>query len=133
MRAVRGFTLIELMITVVIVGILATIAVPSYISYQQRANRSAAQQTMMNLASQVEQYRLDARNYPSGIGTAAGQIDFTVPAEASNYYNITLASDNTATPPTYTITATPISGTTQDGESTLTLDSAGNKTPAGEW
>lgn len=133
MRRLHGFTLIELMITVVIVGILATIAVPSYVSYQQRANRSAAQQAMMNLASQVEQYRLDARNYPDAIGTNAGEIDFTVPPEADDYYNITLTSDNAATPPTYTITATPDTTTIQDGEPTLTLDSAGNKAPADKW
>lgn len=133
MRRYAGFTLTEILIVLVIVGILASIALPAYDQYVQRANRSAAQQFMLDLASRSEQYRLDARNYPTAIGTAAGEIDVTVPTDTSDYYTVDITADNTATPPTYTITATPKAGTIQEGESTLTLDSAGNRTPADEW
>lgn len=133
MRRHSGFTLTEILIVLAIVGLLASIAIPAYDQYVQRANRSAAQQFMLDLASRAEQYRLDARNYPTGIGTAAGEIDVAVPDDASDYYDIDIAANNGATPPTYTITATPKAGTQQEGESTLTLDSAGNRTPADEW
>lgn len=133
MRCNRGFTLTEILVVVVMVGILVSIALPAYNQYVQRANRSAAQQFMLDLASRSEQYRLDARAYPIAIGTSAGEIDVTVPDEVSDYYSVSVAADNTATPPTYTITADPKAGTQQEGESTLTLDSAGNKTPDDEW
>src|SRR5690242_3105801 len=57
----HGFTLMELMITVVIIGILATIAYPSYTQYVIRSNRSAAQSFILGVANQQEQYNLDAR------------------------------------------------------------------------
>lgn len=128
-----GFTLVELMIVVLIVGILAAVAVPAYNGYVQRANRSAAQQFMMEVSSRAEEYRLDARQYPTAIGTGTGELDISVPSDVSNYYDVTLSADNSATPPTYTITASPKSGTMQQGESTLTLNSAGVKTPSDEW
>ena len=62
----QGFTLIELMIAVAVVGILAGIAWPSYKYYVMRANRSAAQQFMLDIANREEQFMLDARSYATG-------------------------------------------------------------------
>lgn len=59
--AVRGFTLIELMIVVVIIAILAAIAVPSYQEYVQRSNTSMAQQEMQKIAEQLERHK--AKNF----------------------------------------------------------------------
>lgn len=128
MKKNRGFTLLELMITLAVIAIVAAIAYPSYQRYAIRANASAAQQVMMQIASRAEQYRLDARVYPAGLGSAAGQLAFTVPAEVDRYYAVTLAAANNATPPSFTVTAAPKAGTMQAGEATMSLNHLGVKT-----
>jgi len=121
----RGFTLIELMITVAIIGILATIAMPSYREYVMRSNRTAAASYLLEVANLQERNFLDARAYAADM-TALGA---TPPTEVSSNYTITTAGDNTATPPAYTVTATPISTGPQASDScgTLTLNSKGEK------
>lgn len=133
-RIQQGFTLVELMITVAIVGILAAIAYPSYTQYVVKSNRAAAQAFMLNVANKEEQYILDAREY----ATAATNAEFTsnlalnVPAEVSKVYTVTVGhvSSNVRT---YSIQAAPIAGSAQAGDGTLTLDNAGTKSPADKW
>ncbi len=121
-----GFTLIELMITVAIVGILASIAYPSYVNYIVRANRSAAQSFIYAVANKQEQYMLNARTYAADIAA----LNISVPSEVAPNYTVTTAPNMSATPPTFTVTAVPIGAQlardTQCG--TLTLDSTGAKT-----
>jgi type IV pilus assembly protein PilE len=134
-----GFTLIELMITVAIVGILASVAYPSYQDYIIRANRSTAQQFMLDIANREEQYLLDARTYTATIGT--GGLNLTAPTSISGRYtfSVTVAA---GPPLTYTITATPTGPQTGDlydpirssnSVGPLTLDSLGQKGPAVKW
>lgn len=131
MRRIRGFTLIELMITVAVVGILAAIAYPSYDNYMKRARRSAAQQLMQKIATREGQYLLDARSYNLTIaGTGSINItstdDWTCAATCTNaYYTVKVEVDNSATPPYYKITGEPTTKQASDG--TLTLESTGTK------
>ena len=124
----RGFTLIELMATVAVVGILAAIAYPSYLQYVRKANRSAAQSFMLTIAGKEEQYILDARSYTATIGT--GGLALTAPTETTGRYtfSVTVAA---GPPPTFTITATAVGNQVSDGD--LVLTSAGVKTPAAKW
>jgi type IV pilus assembly protein PilE len=119
-RFSAGFSLIELMVAVSIVGILAAIAIPSYNSYVRRANRTDATNTMMQDAQALQ--RCYSQNFTytptTPCPTPAGPT--TTPG---GYYSITIA----LAAPTYTITATPIkSPQTLDTQcATFTLLSSG--------
>lgn len=131
MKVHKGFSLIELMIVVAIVGILAAIAVPSYQSYVVRGNRAAAQAFMVDAANREKQYLLDARAYLS-VANNAGftALGMTVPTDVSKHYALSIAI--VATPPAFTVTATPTSAQ-QTSDGTLTLTSDGSKAPGDKW
>lgn len=125
---ISGFTLIELMIVVVVIGILGAIAYPSYQEHLRKGHRSAAQAHMLDLAQRQQQYFTDARTYAS----TEAELNVTSPAEVSKYYTIAIVVDP-GPPPGFTITATPASGSTQAADGNLTIDNTGKKTPASKW
>jgi type IV pilus assembly protein PilE len=123
-----GFTLIELMITVAIIGILGAIAYPAYGKYVIRNNRVAAQVHLMDLAQAQSQVMADSRSYAASVG----DLGMTTPTAVSSKY--TIAISLAAGPPSsFTITATPVAGSAQANEDTLTINSAGTRTPADKW
>jgi type IV pilus assembly protein PilE len=97
----RGFSLIELMIAVAIVGILAAIAVPSYMSYTRAANRTDATRTMTIDAQALERCYSQYFNYAS----PSCSIQPGTANSAQGYYSVTIAVPAGGT--SYTITATP--------------------------
>jgi len=122
-QSLRGFTLIELMIAVAVIAILAAIAFPSYQGQIRKSNRAAAQAVMMDAANKQQFYLSSQRQYAG----ALGDLSITPPADVTKFYTITIAADNAATPPSFTITATPNAGTSQVPDGDLTLTSTGVK------
>lgn len=127
-RSARGFTLIEVMIVVAIVGILSAIAVPAYSKYIIRAKRTAAQSYMLDIANREEQFLLANRTYADKATLEAS--GYTLPADvAANYsYDITVGTDAL---PSYRIALTATGAQARDGD--LALTSGGAKSPANKW
>ena len=106
-----GFTLIELMIAVAIMGILATIAYPSYTSYVIKAKRSDAKAALLQVQLAEEKYRANCLQYATAIGTAMSCVtggNHTLIGSTTSpdsYYTIAITA-GTAT--TYTVTAAPL-------------------------
>jgi type IV pilus assembly protein PilE len=119
----RGFSLIELMITVAVVSILATIAVASYSSQIQKSRRTDARSALLDLAGREEKLFSVANAYsalPSDLGYGGGAWPIQV---GSNYYQVTVVSPDPTQPagaPTYAITAVPVPGSTQANDTTCT-------------
>lgn len=132
-----GFSLVELMIAVAIVGILTAIAVPSYAYFMKKSRRGDAEATLMDIAQREQQYLNDVRAYAPT--TAA--LNTTVPVDVSSYYTISIcqtappAACNApgGAPPAFVVIATPIAGSPQAGDYTLTLDNTGVRGPAAAW
>lgn len=126
----QGFTLVELLITVVIVAILASIAVPSYRQYVIRANRSAAKEAMMDIANRQQQFLLAHRSYANKSDLEA--TGYTLPSEVSSKYTWTMDPiEGVDSRPSFQITFTPTGSQASDGA--ITLDSQGRKAPAEKW
>ena len=124
----RGFTLIELMITVVVIAILAAIAYPSYVQYVTRGKRAAAQSVMMDLANRQQQFLLANRRFGTKEEMEAG--GFAVPSDVAATHTYAVAVGGGTGLPTFTITFTPQA---PFADVVLTLDSEGRRTPADKW
>jgi type IV pilus assembly protein PilE len=122
----RGFTLVELAVALLVVGILASIAYPSYLQYARRANRGDATRSIMFTAQQLERCYSQTYSY-----LGCPNITYGAGPSPNNYYTITTTA--LAAPNSYSITAVP-NGPPQnnDGQCTsFTLQSNGAQTNAG--
>ena len=120
----RGFTLIELMIAVAIVGILASIALPSYQDYVRKGRRADAQAFMHEVASRQQHFLVDRRMYASTLDA----LGLAAPSSVSPHYNLPLTNViNNVQPMGFTLQAAPIGGQARDTCGTLTLNAQGAK------
>lgn len=118
----RGFTLIELVVAMVILGILAAIAIPNYSEYILRSHRSSAQAFISDLASRQAQFFLDRRTY----ATTVAALNMATPNDVAERYAIAIAA-NGGPPATFLVTATPTGVQIGDRCGAMTVDQAGNK------
>ena len=118
-----GFTLMELMVTVAIVGILASIAIPSYQDSVKKSRRADAKAVLLGLANAMERHFTETNSYCDAGGTGGANtcfigaaetninetgtpdpdiLKFTIPTETTSFYTITISA---ATAATYTLRA----------------------------
>ena len=128
-KSSRGFTLIEIMITVAIIGILAAVALPAYQNYVLRAGRTEGQAALMDISARLEQYYLGNKTYTTDI---AGNLNTNTTTE-SNRYDIDVQACPAGTIATcYLITATAVNAQAADATcTTLTLNSSDVKGATG--
>lgn len=135
-----GFTLIEVMVVVVIVGILAAIAYPSYTDIVRQTRRSDALSALMDMMAKQERYFTDFNIYVKEGDLA--KLGFTVSSDkvatTGDYYLISAAACTDSTIASCVVlTAVGQNGQEKDGGSgackTLTLNSQGTKGPAACW
>lgn len=136
-KSKKGFTLIEVMIVVAIIGIIAAIAYPSYMTSVRKSNRTEAKTELYDVAQRLQRCYTTYARFDSNqcavytqLTTGAGFI----PSQGRGFYQITI-SDDTRT--TYTLTATavlaPQTGDVQDGCNVMTLNHQGTSLPDVCW
>jgi type IV pilus assembly protein PilE len=122
--AEKGFSLIELMIALAILGIVLAVALPSYRGSVIKARRGDAQQILNSHAQALERYYSTNGRYVTVAGeTICGVASVTATA---NYTYSVSCTDNT-----FTVTATPVSGSGQASDGTQSLTNAG--VTSGTW
>jgi type IV pilus assembly protein PilE len=91
MKATRGFTLIELMIVVAIVGILFSIALQSYEGYVLQSHRADGQSILLDISAREERFMAQSNTYTADLTTAAG-LNLGSAASRDGYYNLSVAA-----------------------------------------
>ena len=127
-RRSAGFTLIEVMIVVVIIGILSSIAYPSYQDYVKQARRADAQASLMELAQFMERHYTSNGGYlKEGRSGGAPTLPFTSSPKNSSSAAYTLSLAQGITAQTYSLQAVPTGMMSGDSCGTLTVDHRGKK------
>ena len=112
-----GFTIVELLIVIVVIGILAAITVVAYNGTQNRANDTAVTSDLTNVAKQIMLYNIKEGSFPKG-SIQLAQLDIVLSKSAysrgmfngTSWYNVVYCWPNSANPSTFAIIAQSQSG-----------------------
>jgi type IV pilus assembly protein PilE len=130
----RGMTLIELVVVIMIVGILAAVAIPSYRSYVVRSQRSDAKDAVLALATQQEKHYLQCNRYADVIDVATNCAANELQGAATSkngWYALATDADDVDPARGFTATATAVAGENQDQDDacdSFTVNQAGVRT-----
>lgn len=129
----RGFTLIEVLIVIAIIGLLTAIAFPMYEDQVTRARRSDGQSLLLDISARMERFYFDNTAYTTDLRALGFTLANTVPS-TEGHYTATVAGATGPCPIAncFTVTATPAGAHAPDAYcGNLTLNSMGQKTESG--
>ena len=95
-RILEGFTLVEILIVVVIIGILATVAIPTYFKYVERGYASDAKIQIKNILQNAELYRQETSEWPTDVGTMIADGYIELKTSILNKWEFTLQLEGNA-------------------------------------
>ena len=124
-KYMRGVTLMELMIVVVVVGILTAVAYPSYRQYAAKAKRNEAKSALLQIATLQERYYLQNNTYTADMTKLGFPVSDNFLTDTKSY----VVDVTAAGPATFSATATYQKGDAEAGKcATFSIDGAGSKT-----
>ncbi len=111
-KPLKGFTLVELMTVILIVGILFGVGVPAYRNFVMRAQRAEAKTTLMRVQAQQEKFYMQNNTYTTDVNNPP-PVGLGIPASENLYYNIAIVADAGGLTVGYSASATPAAGSPQ--------------------
>jgi type IV pilus assembly protein PilE len=124
-RPARGFTLIEMMVTVAIMGILAAVAYPSYLEHLAKGRRADGRAALLDLAQRMERYYTERSTYATATLGNSGVYPSTSP---QGHYTLSITAKSATA---FSIQATPTGSQLHDACGSLGYNQAGDKSSSG--
>lgn len=125
----KGFTLIELMIVIAVVGVLAAIAYPSYQNYVVKTKRANMMADLQNMASQIESKKMMHGSYANIPANTLNAITSSLSGDSQGLYTVAISPSPLTRQ--WTLTATPVPTSQMSKDGNLELHANGRKCRAG--
>lgn len=129
-RLIAGFTMVELIIVIAIIGILVGIAYPSYMDSVRKSRRSDAMVSLLTLAGLQERFYIQKSTYTTDIAGGTG-LAFNKSTSVEDYYTMAVSAGTAGLKNSFVITATPVAGKSQADDKdcfSFSIDSRNLKT-----